>query len=375
MIVKLPRVTRVNGAHLDTTATKSRYYVDSNFKLQDSGKTLLVLRNGNDKSGTHEKIVDLTGTNFITDNAKNTQIWPLRGRRIDGDDWGHTDVVKGTDEEDFRAEHVYQRINAGRGVGKETWERRGYTGVGYKRSADDDAKYGGTPGFDNGAVKENLNLTADPKLDAPVKISEIMYQTGRNMPQWIELFNTSATKAVNLNGWKLKIETSRDDAAVDIRKPTVTIQFGGTIIPPNQPVLIVSTTTPQASDEIDHDHRIIDLWSTQKSPLEVDNRRFQLLSTTAFKLTLMQKGYDSKKDPNSPNFVSTTKAADEHHPADVVGNLGADGMAMWELPMKDGDDRSSIIRRYDKGKVARDGTLPVWSGMGSIEGPRRTRGW
>ena len=183
--------TRINNPkNLDTNPTATRYYVaGENFKLMDEGKTLLVVRTGNDKKGTHEKISDLTGTSFTADDGKNTQIWPLRGRRIAGDDWGHGDVVKGADE-DFQAPFVYQRIKAGRGVGKETWERRGYTGVGYKRSADNIAKHGGTPGFDNGAVKEKETDLAD---GAMVTISEIMYQTVRNAPQWIELYNDSDT--------------------------------------------------------------------------------------------------------------------------------------------------------------------------------------
>ena len=333
--------TRINDPkNLDTNPTATRYYVaGDSFKLKNSGATLLVVRTGKDKKNTHEKISDLTGTKFIADDADNTEIWPLRGVRKSGDNWGHGDVVKGADE-DFRAGFAYKRINAGRGVGKETWERVGYTGVGYKRSADNVAKHGGTPGFANGAVKEKATDLADK---ASVSISEIMYQTVRNAPQWIELYNSSNTQAINLNGWKLKIENDSDDAKVGIRTPAVTITLGATIIPPNQTVIIVSTTSAQTTNGIDEDHRVIDLWGTKsiKEDLEAATRRYQLLSTTAFKLTLWQKDAKTSDDP-----------------VDVAGNLGADGTAMWALPMmaEDADGRSSIIRRYNTGAVLSDGT-------------------
>ena len=363
--------TRINDPkNRDTNPTKTRYYVAGDtFKLTNSGKTLLVVRNHHEKKNTHDNIVDLTGTKFIADDGKNTEIWPLRGIRIDIDKgiWGHTDVVKGADEA-FKAGFVYKRINAGRGVGKETWERVGYTGVGYKRSADNVAQHGGTPGFANEDPKAKATDLAD---GATVSISEIMYQKVRNAPQWIELYNSSDTQAINLNGWKLKIENDGDDSKVGIRTPAVTITLGGTIIPPNQTVIIVSTTSAQTTDGIDEDHRIIDLWGTKsiKEDLEATTRRYQLLSTKAFKLTLWQK--DAK----------TTDT-----PVDVAGNLGDDGTALWSLPLmaENADGRSSIIRRYNTGPVLsdgtsdgvkQDGTLSVWLGPGSELGGEGKAGW
>ena len=93
---------------------------------------------------------------------------------------------------------------------KKTWLVVGYTGVGYKRSAAKSNQNGGTPGYPNGAVIDTDTL-ADA---ASVTISEVMYARGRNLPQWIELYNSSTTQAVNLNEWKLKFENADD---VDIR--------------------------------------------------------------------------------------------------------------------------------------------------------------
>ena len=333
-------ITKDNG-RVEKTGLKSRYYVaGTDFKLANSGKTLLLLRSRND-GGDHEGIVDLTGTHFIQDQSASfaTDVWPLKGQTKGNDNHGHGTVIKGQDKDHqmFEGGFVYQRINAGRGTGKEVWERKSYTGLGYKRGAASTAQHGGTPGYDNGAVKVNEADLAD---SATVSISELMYARGNNLPQWIELYNGSMTQAVNLAEWKLKIEHSRDVDDVDIRIPSVTTNnLGGTIIQPNQTVLIVSNTTGRVSRGAQGGRdfpnaRVVDLWK-QMGKLEVDsakNRRtYSLLSQTSFKITLMDKG-------------GTT--------VDTAGNLGAD----WELPMaEDGEGRSSIIRRYDEG-VPYDGT-------------------
>ena len=309
----------------DPTGTDSVYWVDSRLKIPDGGKLLFIVRKERGKKN-HEHIVDLAGNRFEQNlsAAYSTNLWPLREAGA-----GHGNVIDG-DVEDFNSRtNSYQRNDRSGGIGEKDWSVRGFTGIGYKRHISD---LGGTPGFDKDSLKEKSTDLAD----ANVTISEIMYQTGRNVPQWIELYNSSSTQGVNLNEWKLKFETNRDDAGVDIRTPAVTIQFGGTLIPPNQTVLLVSTSTNQATDEIDVDHRIIDLWDTEKDELEVKDvgHRYQLLSTTAFKLTLTEKG----------GMV-----------VDTVGNLGA--ASAWDLPMDaELDGRSSIIRRYDDG-VARDGTM------------------
>ena len=132
-------------------------------------------------------------------------------------------------------------------------------------------------------------------------------------------------------------------------------------------MLIVSSTTGRVSRAtqggIDFPaSRVIDMWG-QKDKLEVatglTRRTYSLLSQTAFKITLIAKGGAA---------------------ADVVGNLGADGTAMWALPMLDpeeGEGRSSIIRRYDEGMMrgARDGPAPDGTGYGFIENARWTHGW
>ena len=340
----------MNGTRAETTGVISRYYVNSGLKLANSGQTLLILRgNNNDHLGKPNGVQDVVGTLQITDNSASlrTNLWPLVATGKPNKDEYIEGAVK--EQQDFRAGKTYERKNAGSSLGKHTVKVAGHTGLGYKRGAAGN----GTPGYSNGGRIDTEAALTDGAI---VTISEIMYAKNRSEPQWIELYNSSMTQAVNLNEWKLKIEHSRDVEDTDIRSSVTTNNLGGNItIHPNQTVLIVSNTTGRTSRSsqggIDFPaSRVINLWG-QKDKLEVATGKtrltYRLLSETAFRLTLMDKG---------------------GVPVDVAGNLGADGTAMWELPMLDPEEsegRSSIIRRYDDG-VPRDGTMvPPGDGTGA----------
>ena len=323
--------SRINGG-AEKTGSTARYYVDGGLKLANSGDTLLILRNANDKEGKAEAFKDVVGTLSIKDDSSGfrTSMWPLaatgaaHGNVIDND--------KDNKEDDFRSGRAYKRLDAAGGTGEKDWSIHGYTGVGYKRSAANNGQNGGTPGYANDAVKVNVSDLSN----ASVTISEIMFVKGRNLPQWIELYNSSMTQAVNLSEWKLRIDNLRSDDEIDIRSPSVTTNnLGNVTIHPNQTVLIVSGKTRRDSRSaqagVDFpDTRVVDLWG-QKDRIEVDtgenNLSYQLLSETAFSLTLLDKGGAM---------------------VDTVGNLGTDReTVLWDLPMaEDEDGRSSIIRRY-----------------------------
>ena len=317
------------------TGTASRYYVDARLQLSDTEPTLLVLRDAENKKRTSENIVDLTGTLYIEDASMNfqTQLWPLQGTEA-----GSDDVLRSLDEA-FVAGKVYQRRRRSTGTAEHTWVQRWYTGVGYKRIAKKVAANGGTPGFPNDAVKKQ---TAELLEGATVRISEIMYTPGRSMPQWIELYNSAATQAINLKDWQLQFENA---AGADVRNITLTLD--NIIIPPNQPLLLVSTKTDRHSGHFPSS-RILDLWGTYRNELKVANvgRRYMLLSPNAFRLTLREKGGGV---------------------VDVAGNLGDDGQALWALPIAE-EGRSSILRVYDKATGPRDGTL-------GVAGTAKTYGW
>ena len=343
-----------NGSH-------SLYYIDAantaGFELPDDD-TLIILRSAHDKLGTDSNLLDVNGGLSITDRSAThaTSLWPLKKTAA-----AHKMFIEGIDNNrKFPSGGVYVRKTADGGTGEKHWGKAAYTGIGYKRTAAAADVNGGTPGYANDAASEfagkatKADGTAnDDYKAAPVTISEIMYATGRNLPQWIELYNSSMTQGVNVKNWQLKLENADD---VTIRTPAVTVTFADTdkVIPPNQTILIVSTNGAHSNATNGDDFpesRVINLWRdglTDRDDLEIDEgtnqRTFTFLSETAFKVTLMNK---------------------DDEVVDEAGNLDADGEAMWALPTTE-EGRSSIIRRYDEGD-ARDGTTPVWAGEGVLE--------
>ena len=305
--------------------------------LPDDGKFTLILRNAHDKQGGDGHLIDVVATRAgaFADDDIGSGIWPLKATGAP-----HGNVIDGTDDEDFRSPRVYQR-NSGNGRGEKQLSLRGYTGVGYDRTAAATAANGGTPGYDNGALKEKI---ADS--DADVTISEVMLDVGegrQNLPQWIELYNGSLARAINLNGWKLTIENTTDvETAL-----SATITLGGNInIQPNQTVLIV-TNSGRTSDA-DHfpSNRVINLWTTKahRDALGTSKRTEQVFSATGFYLELTDK--DNKLVDEVGNLDGSRRTQDD--PA-------------WALPMSEDEGRrSSLIRVYDGG-VAEDGmTAAGW---------------
>ena len=221
------------------------------------------------------------------------------------------------------------------------WRNVGYTGIGYKRSAAVGNENGGTPGYDNGASK-----SADAAALDPVIISEIMYDSSRRLPQWIEIMNTSTTVGVNLTNWAIDVvnhskmadgTTEFEDAPLSTR-----IKFwehdspdGSFQLPPRQTMLIVSTGTRNDTTMLP-DGRILNL-RKGVGP--------KLLNPNGFYLRLVAKAHEGD--------------AAKHQFGDAVGNLAdpskvgrrADAQSFadlaWELPsgMTDDGDRVSISRR------------------------------
>ena len=338
-----------NADDLEPVGIQSRYYVNDKLVIPDS-KVLLILRSAKDKTGKAEALVDVTGTAAIADddNKLATKLWPLVKGASKGDG-----VIKGSamfgDGTVHRRNKADQTTNA-----DEIWVVSGDDGgIGYKR----DKAGMGTPGYVNGAAKEfnaeptNADGTANEAyVDAPVTISEIMYHTGRNLPQWIELYNSSLTLGVKLDGWTLEIENDPNDDDLPIRTDrAVTLKFAdGKIIPPNDTVLIVTTQARRRSSDEGRthfpDHRVIDIWDedgiASKDPLDIDSgtsrQDLAILSQTSFKLTLKDKAEQE---------------------VDVAGNLDEE----WALPTSAdrSGNRHSIIRRYDTKNMARAGTDPI----------------
>ena len=303
----------------------SHLFVVKPVNLQDDGKFALILRNAHDKQGGDSNLIDVIATRqgAFADNAIGTSLWPLKVTGLP-----HENVIDGGDE-NFAAGKVYQR-NSGNGRSEKQFAVRGYTGIGYDRAAANISVNGGTPGYDNGSVKEKV---ADLS-NATVSFSEIMLETteGRQrLPQWIELYNSSMTQSVNINGWKLHVENAND---VETSLDSV-LTLDSMVIPPNQTILIV-TNTGRVSDP-DHfpSFRVVNLWTVKKhrDALEMVRRTDQVFSTTGLYLKLTDK--DNKLVDEFGNLDGNRRTRDEPN---------------WEIPMGEDDDRrSSLIRAYVEG--------------------------
>ena len=328
----------VAAADQNLTGVQTRYYVNSNLKLPDNGKFNLILRNAHDKLKASSHFMDVIGGQVVSDATKGTSLWPLVAAG-----GPHGNVIEGHGR-DLKAPYAYIRKNAGGGTGEKHLGRVGYTGVGYDRVATKSDANGGTPGYDNGALKEKI---ADLS-NADVTISEIMLEVGaerQNLPQWIELHNSSLTQGVNTNGWKLHIENYDDvDTAL-----SATITLGAMTIAPNQTILIVTNTTGRISDA-DHfpSHRVVNLWTTKahRDALGTAKRTDQVFSSKGFYIELTDK--DNKMVDEVGNLDGSRRTRDE---------------PTWDIPMSaEGDEhRSSLIRRYTRGSADDGTTAEGWA--------------
>ncbi len=279
---------------------------------------LLVLRSENKTN--HEKIVDISGNLFETDEALKTSIWPLKATPA-----GHSNAIK----DGFKDNTVFRRNKAGEGFGDQVWVPVGYTGLGYDRSAGNTDVNGGTPGFPNDALKEKPGDLAG----GSITISEIMVVSdGGRYPQWIELRNSSPSQGIKLDAWHLRIENVGTD--VDSRQ-NVTINLpDGYIIGPNQTILIATRrgSAPQPLNS----QRVMLLWTDSggaRQALEVDNSRFSMLSMKGFTLELFGKDVALSGTP-----TDTVTIGAELLTADKIGTP---------------EQRISLIRYYDS-RVATD---------------------
>ena len=314
---------------------KHLYVVKSGWNLQDDGKFALILRNAHDKSGKAENLIDVVAARSGAFSDTNTSLWPLK---LGGNP--HENVIDGGDEV-FSSGKVYQR-NGGNGRGEKQFAVAGYTGIGYDVKAAKVVSNHGTPGYDNGANRDKMAAL----MGGVVTISEIMFDLGdarRNLPQWIELHNSSATEGVNLNGWKIHIEnaaTLNGDPETNTFNATITL--GAKTILPNQTVLIASRTGNVRDPNHFPPTRVANLWTTKahRDALEMTSSTDAVLSTRGFSITLSDK--DGKAVDQAGNLDGNRRTRDE--PA-------------WMLPMSDApDSRSSILRVYED-KVALDGTM------------------
>ena len=386
----------VVGKNEVNRGAKHVYHVSDDLNLPGSGKYLLVLRSG-DKSNTHEQFVDFAGNGFFKKGSE-SDMWPLRGWSVPGDrDDFNVDTLASATMSIGRVgaltdKGVYRgKSRAGNRLHKDDWQMFENQGsIGYDRDVDP-LTSPGTPGYGNeGGVnlisddRKNTVGTDDYAFGGTITISEIMYDAGPNwnLVQWIELYNSSLTEAVNLEGWKVEIQNKEDvQSYVDASFMFVE----NTVILPNQSLLLVSRSG--ANDVMQQ--RVYDLYKNHRDDLNLPTGRVaSLLSRTGFNITLYAKLEDRGGNVTSRESMMVV---------DQAGNLmvsvaDASREVMWELPERNPEARRSIVRQYgDKMRggsghePANDGTMEdswnssILSGAGlSYYGHRNdigTPGW
>lgn len=306
------------------------YYVSDKLDIPNT-PFLLILRNGNDKTGTHEKVEDVAGHNpRFDDDAKSTQVWPLNS-------WS----VGALDDLGQKNDKTWVRDQGKAVFHGDAWKPDGgFTGVGIDRNAGTGDNTSGTPGYANNAVQTEVKSDGLKNANAVI-ISEIMFTTDGRLPQWIELHNPSHDQAVNLKGWKLEIFNYYGDETLEVNHYAELKSLPERRIQPNQTILIVSRATSRTSDsKAFPDNRIIDVWAETelRNALDMQNQRDAILSARGFHLKL--------SDPRKTVV-------------DEVGNIDTNRRTNdepdWELPggaLENG--RSSMVRDIEGS--AGDGT-------------------
>ena len=364
----------VNVGELDTHVEKGathKYVVSSDLNLPNTGKFLIILRTGTDKNKTHEKVKDIAGNGFTDKGTENeffnnkTNVWPLKYWKVPGD----------RDNNDFGGDHTFASANKsfGRETGlndkgvywpesganrlhKDNWQTNGFGyqgGVGYDRDVDPPMAPG-TPGYANNSSR---NIYADDRDNASgktayafsgmVTISEIMYDAGPrwNLIQWIELYNSSMTEAINLNGWKMEIRNEQTDVESFVDS---SFEFKGDVyIQPNRTLLLVSGT---GVNDVNR-NSVYNLYENNRNDLGLVARDSRLLSSAGFYIALSAKVNEG--------------GSTEMMMVDEAGNVMVDGAArihQWDLPTR-GDVRQSLVRQYGtraidgSADMAEDGTM------------------
>ena len=347
------------------------------FALPSDGKFVLLLRTpdtgdgersgANNDKGVAEtgnadlnRIVDIAGwdddlaKSKYPDDISSTKLWPL-----------HNFENPFTDRNAFKNNTVHRRqhvsTNDGRsGVGavenknedgKAAFRDVGWTGVGYRRSVNPEAKHGGTPGYPNGALHG-----AGTTITDAVYISEIMYadsSTG-TLPQWIEIRNTSKTEGANLHNWRLTI-TNHDqiDDAEGLwdGKGEASVLLRNLKIKPNSAVLISSRRAAR-SDVYLADDDIFILYPAHRNTFGMTSLNDDVINPYGFKITLHANGHEG--DRNKWQLVDeASNLADVQ--TDRRGNRQRFDAPRWAWPnaMTEDHERMSVTRK-DEGLL--DGT-------------------
>ena len=313
-----------------------KYFVDPGLDFPNTGKFVVLLRSESDKNGQDAAIEDYAGNGFFLDTSTefNTEFWPRKGQQRP------TDVASFGNYSSFGSlDGAWARLRYQKDDGhhKDAWEIVGTQGgIGYAPGADRSVSPG-TPGYENDALKTRIDdkvfrtpITSREYNSGEITISEIMSDGGsrQNKAQWIELYNSSLTQAVNLEGWELEIRNLKGDTFSYVNGRLI---LNAAIILPNQTLLLVSKNAPNNVP----DTRIYNLYNQHRDQFRQSNRPVLLLNPAGFYLKLMDIG--------NPRQSSDDIVVDE------AGNVSIEDREptrLWDMPVPDPSARLSLVRQY-----------------------------
>ncbi len=312
------------------------YFVEPNLDLPDEGRFTLLLRSESGKNKKDQAIEDYAGDGFFTyTETFDTDFWPRIGQRRPRDvaDFGDSGTFGSRSNNTTWARIRYQEDD---GHHKDAWRKDDKpSGIGYDPGTDLSTSPG-TPGYENNALKTRVddNNFRTPSIgneydEGELSISEIMLDAGPhgNKAQWIEIYNSSLTQAVDLDGWTLELHNLADGVN---SYATGSFNFSKAVILPNQTLLLVSRNALNNVMK----NRVYDLYQQHRRDLEINDRRTLLLNPDGFYLRLIDKRYEQH---NIRSIV-----------IDEVGNLSAAsrGRTRWDLPTREPERRRSLVRQY-----------------------------
>ena len=267
-----------------------------------------------------------------------TKVFPLNGNTQDDDEFLQSDLLN-------TAGKVWTRDGDKQGYLKDAWDKVGFTGIGYDRSVSIDDQHGGTPGYDNDVAKGKISQLDGGRLI----VSELMLTIGgRGYPQWIELYNTSKTRGIDLKaddsdpktGWQIIIENHNSGSWEEYHRNlyvTINLKDLFDYIPPNQTVLIVSSKGRVSEEDYFPEARVARIYEKKKSEFGMANRKDIFLNAEGGFYIKIVDGDGSISDEvgKVPN---------------LRGGIGLDDPLSWNWPtdLTEKGYRTSLIRLRGK---------------------------
>ena len=272
----------------------------------------------------------------------NTKVFPLNGNIQANGDFLQSDRLNTPDT-------VWVRDAAKQGYLKDAWSQIQFIGIGYDRRVSSNDQHGGTPGYDNDIGRGKLT-----QLDGRLIVNELMLTTANNSaPQWIELYNTSTTRVIDLaadgsdprTGWQLIVENHESGSWKENKRNlniTVNLKDLFTFILPRQTVLIVAYKGRVSDRDRFPDSQVGSIF---------ENRQTQTAFSMASRedLFLNAEGGFHIKIVDGDGTVSDEVGNLDGNPPNPRFGLGLDSPYSWKWPtaLTEDGNRSSLIRRRD----------------------------